>query len=547
MKEHSLFRQPRKLAAVTFLTAFYVAQVYVSTWYFSYVCDAVMDSTNLPSKMIRMVVIYFAMQGCLLVVKYGYDAACIRIRESMLAGLRRTLLGSVIGQLEIEEYEQIGGSRIAGVLTNDVKALGKQVIVPQMEIVKALLRLAAFNLLLFTYSGYIGAMSVGTSILIFLSSLLANKIVVAPGKVLAQAQERYLREYKQWLDCRTDFKYAGQDCFLKKKMVDCNDYAEQAQYRLRNSKTLVLFIHFLTRNAAWCLILAAELVLASKGHFSAGQILATISVFSMIQDDLSSLQLSFESLSEAAGVCGRIEELAEGIHPAAGSVGEAGPDWACFGVKNLSFGYGSAIISDADATFRRGEKYVLTGPSGAGKSSLVKILLGLQANYSGKVFLDGVTLPRGSKAISERAAYLGQDFHLFQDTVEANLYFGEEVRKRRLEASPLYRLVRERLPDVREVLRENGANLSGGQRQLVGIARAIAQGKDVLILDESLSAADPQLFERILSQLKGTQGLTLLFISHRIQENHGFDHILELKEGKICETHQRGCPDAGLS
>ena len=143
MKEHSLFRQPRKLATVTFLTAFYVAQVYVSTWYFSYVCDAVMDSTNLPSKMIRMVVIYFAMQGCLLVVKYGYDAACIRIRESMLAGLRRTLLESVIGQMEIRQYEQIGGSRIAGVLTNDVKALGKQVLVPQMETVKALLRLAA--------------------------------------------------------------------------------------------------------------------------------------------------------------------------------------------------------------------------------------------------------------------------------------------------------------------------------------------------------------------------------------------------------------------
>lgn len=111
MKAHSLFRQPRKLAAVTFLTAVYVALVYVSTWYFSYVCDAVSNAAELPGKIIRMVVIYFVMQGCLLAVKYGYDAACIRIRESMLAGLRRTLLGSVIGQMDIRQYEQIDGSR----------------------------------------------------------------------------------------------------------------------------------------------------------------------------------------------------------------------------------------------------------------------------------------------------------------------------------------------------------------------------------------------------------------------------------------------------
>lgn len=547
MKEISLFRQPLKLITTIFLTACYVILAFASTWYFSRFCNAVTSSVILPYKIIKMFIIYFAMQSCLLVVKYGYDSACIRIREKILAELRSSLSESVIGQLEIEQYDQIGGSRIAGVLTNDIKALGKQAIVPQMEAVKALIRLFAFNLLLFTYSGYIGGMSVVTSVLIFLSSLLANKIVIAPGKALALAKERYLREYRELLNCRTDFKYAGQDCFLKKKMECCNDRVEKDHYVLRNSKTLVLFIHFLTRNAAWCLILAAELVLASKGHFSAGQILATISVFSLIQDDLSSLQLSFESLSEASGVCGRIEELGEEIVPGAGALEEDGPDWNCFGIKNLSFGYGSAIICNADATFRRGEKYVLTGPSGAGKSALVKILLGLQANYSGVVYLDGVTLPRGSKAISERAAYLGQDFHLFQDTVEANLYFGEEARKRRLEASPFYRLVRERLPDFQEVLRENGANLSGGERQLVGIARAIAQGKDILILDESLSAADPQLFDRILSQLKEEQGLTLLFISHRIQENHGFDHILELKEGKICETHQRNCPDAGIS
>ena len=66
MKAHSLFRQPRKLAAVTFLTAFYVALVYVSTWYFSYVCDAVSDAAELPGKIIRMVVIYMEIVKALL-------------------------------------------------------------------------------------------------------------------------------------------------------------------------------------------------------------------------------------------------------------------------------------------------------------------------------------------------------------------------------------------------------------------------------------------------------------------------------------------------
>lgn len=535
MKEVSLFRQPGKLITTVLITIVYVAMVYIATDYFSRFCDTVITLSSVPEKILKMFAIYLVMQSILLIVKYFYDVTCIHIREKILASVRLSLLELVLTKLKIERYEHIGNERISSVLINDIKTLGKQAIMPQMELVKVVIRLLAFIVLLFTYNAYIGSLTIVISTFIFLSSLPADKIVKKPSRALALAKEQYLQEYQELLDCRPDFKYAGQDHYLMKKMNNCNERIEQASCNLRNAKTIVLFIHFIVRNIAWCIILAAELSLVSKGSFSVGQILATISVFSLIEDDISALQLSFESLSEASSITARIEKLTNAIVDCIVSPYEMTSDWSFFGIKSFCFGYDFDLISNAEVTFRRGQKYAIIGPSGSGKSSFIKILLGINTNYSGILHMDGIELSPGNNAISERTAYLGQDFYLFNDTIDTNLYFGDASRKKRLESASFYEVVKHYLPDLNNCIIDNGTNLSGGQRQIIGIARAIAQGKDILVLDESLSATDAQLFEMILSVLTSEKDLTFIFISHRVHQCHGFDHILELKEGALCE------------
>lgn len=536
MKEISLFRQPGKLTITVLITMVYVFLAYVATDYFSRFCDAVITLSGVPEKILKMFLIYLAMECVLVVIDYGYDIGCIHIREKILGSVRISVLEQVLTKLNIEQYERIGGERISSVLVNDVKTLGKQAIMPQIRLVKTLMRLFAFTLLLFSYHPYIGGLTIATSALIFLVSLPADRIITKPGRALAVAKERYLQDYQELLDIRTDLKYAGQDPYLKKKMRACNERIEKAGYDLRNAQTVVSFIHFNIRKIAWCVILAAELLLAARGSFSIGQILATISVFSLIEDDLSALQQVFASLSEASSVKARIQGLVDTIVDQASAPSEAADDWHSFGVRDLSFGYGSDLICNAEVSFQRGQKYALIGASGSGKSTLIKILMGIKTNYTGTLHIDGNEVSPGCNTIAERAAYLGQDFHLFNDTIETNLYFDDPSRKARLEASSFYEVVKKYIPDLHKRLTDNGAELSGGQRQVIGIARAIAQGKDILVLDESLSATDEGLFEMILSNLTAQKELTFIFISHRIQKAHGLDHILELKGGAIHEV-----------
>jgi ABC-type bacteriocin/lantibiotic exporter with double-glycine peptidase domain len=84
-------------------------------------------------------------------------------------------------------------------------------------------------------------------------------------------------------------------------------------------------------------------------------------------------------------------------------------------------------------------------------------------------------------------------------------------------------------------IEKNGSNLSGGQRQVIGIARMLASGKKVMILDESFSALDEKIFGELLNFLKQMKDVTLLIVSHRSQIQQEYDTVYEVSKGKVYE------------
>jgi ATP-binding cassette subfamily B protein len=189
-----------------------------------------------------------------------------------------------------------------------------------------------------------------------------------------------------------------------------------------------------------------------------------------------------------------------------------------------------------------GERVALVGPTGAGKTTLARLLTRTYDVQRGAVLVDGVDVRAWDLgALRRHVGLVLQDVVVFSGTIEANLTLGRaeargaevEEAARRAHADGFIRS----LPgSYAEEVRERGANLSQGQRQLLSVARALVYNPPVLVLDEATSSVDPET-ERLLQDAVDQllTGRTSIVIAHRFSTIQRADRVLVLRHGEIAE------------
>jgi ATP-binding cassette subfamily C protein len=187
-----------------------------------------------------------------------------------------------------------------------------------------------------------------------------------------------------------------------------------------------------------------------------------------------------------------------------------------------------------------GEFIGLSGFTGSGKSTLLDLVAGLEKPDAGKVLFDGRELFEAElTAYRRRLAYLAADPVLFAGTVRSNLSWaapnaGDEAMWEALEAATATEIIARLGGGLDSRIHDAGANLSGGERQQIAIARALLRNPSLLLLDEATSSLDREREQRVLAKLATRNPRpTILFVSHREESFAQCDRVVALSEGKI--------------
>jgi len=201
-------------------------------------------------------------------------------------------------------------------------------------------------------------------------------------------------------------------------------------------------------------------------------------------------------------------------------------------------------VDSVDFSVQTGEVFGIVGLSGAGKSTLVRTLNLLQVPSSGQILIDGkdITKARGQelRQIRQKIGMIFQHFNLIHNrTIKENLAFALKAGnypKDQREARIMELL---EMVDLTDKLHAYPNNLSGGEKQRIGIARAIANQPEILLCDEATSALDVETTEEILqllTKIKEQTGITIVFITHELDvARKFFDRVAVMENGRIVE------------
>lgn len=206
---------------------------------------------------------------------------------------------------------------------------------------------------------------------------------------------------------------------------------------------------------------------------------------------------------------------------------------------NVSFGYlplEAPLIEALNISVKAGSQIALVGASGSGKSTIGRLMVDLYEPQQGKILLDGQPLAQWSRAVrAATMAYVDQEIILFEGSVRENLSLWDTTipDHQLIQAArdaEIHDIIVRRPGGYNSIVKEEGRNFSGGQRQRLEIARALAVNPRILVLDEATSAMDPITEHRIMTNIK-RRGCTLVIIAHRLSTIRDCDEIVVLDKG----------------
>ena len=497
--------------------------------------------------------------GYMLLCAFGSMAAAMIVgyfAAKVSAGLAHTLRGQVYDKVmdySMEEVNRFSASSLINRTTNDITQIQTLVAMGLQAIIKAPI-LAVWAVVKISGKSWQWTTATAVAVFILIILLGATLIFAVPRfkriQGLTDNLNRVTRE--QLTGIRVVRAYNAEE-YQEKKFSDTNEELTRTNLTANRvmaimSPGMTLINSGLTLAVYW---LGAYMIEAAGfgeklGIFSdmvvfsnyAMQVIMAFMMLNMIFILLPRAQVSAKRICEVLETENRIND---------GKGTEVEPDMQGYvEFRNVSFRYpgaGDDTLSDISFTARKGETVAFIGATGSGKTTLINLIPRFYDASKGQVLVDGVDVrDYRQKDLRNRIGYVSQKATLFRGTVFSNVAYGENGRpaigtqevKEAVSIAQAADFV-ERMPEKYEgVIAQGGANVSGGQRQRLSIARAIARKPEILLFDDSFSALDYKTDHALRKALNETTAqATKLIVAQRIGTIRNADLIIVLEKGQI--------------
>ena len=468
-----------------------------------------------------------------------------KVSQQVMYNFRKQI-SEKIHKLPMSYFDKKTNGEVLSVVTNDVDLLTQNLSQSLTQVISSATTLIGVLVMMISISGL---MTVATIVILPIGLALIGLVVSHSQKYFAKVQD-----YTGHINGVAEEMYGGHEIVKAfngedeaiEKFDELNNELYNNAWKSQFFSGMMHPIMTFIGNLGYVIISILGGYLTIKNKIEVGDILSFTQYIRSFNQPISQFAQIANLLQSTAAAAERVfefieekEEVKETDKPVS-TVNLDGN----ITFEHVNFGYNKdkTIINDFSAKVKRGEKIAIVGPTGAGKSTMIKLLMRFYDVNSGKILIDGHDIKDFKRSdLRKMFGMVLQDTWLFSGTIKDNIKYGTEDASEEdiiaaCKAASVDHFV-STLPDgYNMVLNEETDNISGGQKQLLTIARVILADPKILILDEATSSVDTRteiLIQQAMDHLM--EGRTSFIIAHRLSTIKNADLILVMDHGDIVE------------
>ena len=454
----------------------------------------------------------------------------------------RNALFSHINTLSYREIDKVGSASLVTRVVNDVNQMQSAVAIIMRLVVRAPFIAAGAIVLCMITDWQIGLLVTLVSVLVGLVLFIIMKKSVPYYATNQRKLDRMSQITNENLEgARVVRAFSKRD----KERARFDGAAEamlQNSMRIGRISAYLNPLTFALVNLGIAAILFVSGVKVNIGRLTSGEIIAVISYMAQILNAMIVISNMVSLFTKAHASMNRVSEVFD-LQSCIRDGGNAQPDFTAPAIQfeNVSFSYAGTdkyALTDVSFSLEKGKTLGIIGGTGSGKTTLVNLFPRLYDCSLGSVKVFGHDVKEYSQeSLRFIFGVVPQNGNLFSGTVRSNLFWGndkasDEDFAEALKIACAYDFVMEK-GGLDQPVAESGRNFSGGQKQRLTIARAVAGKPPVLVLDDSCSALDFATDAKVRANLAALEGTTTVIISQRASSIRGADEILVLEDGRI--------------
>ena len=446
-------------------------------------------------------------------------------------------------QKSIAAFNTENTSDYISAFSNDTATIEKGYLETQFDIIANLITFTGALIMMLAYSPLLTVISCAFFILpLGVSFFTGNRAEKAEQKV-SERNSTLTATLKDCLGGFSVMKSFQAESQITALLMKSNQAAELAKCEKRKLMTVIGTLAGVAGVTAQLgTFLAGAGLMLSGWHMTPGILIVFIDLTANVINPIQELP---EQLASRKAAIALMEKLAASLQEHIRDEGVRIPNQLHQGieVKDVSFGYeaGSGILHHITASFEPGKAYAIVGASGSGKSTLLNLLMASHGHYTGEIHYDGYEVGEiSSVSLYDLVSIIQQNVFVFNASIRDNITMFHEFPKedviRAIELSGLSKLIAARGEGY--LCGENGAGLSGGEKQRISIARSLLKKSQVLLADEATAALDARTAHQVLTSVLELDGMTRIVVTHHLDASllKRFNSILTLKNGRIEET-----------